>query len=81
MKVTYRDFDGAYDVPSYGIISNVRKVEICENFVNVLTENGKICRIKFEKLVSIESEDGEQNEGSDAEYWCQMFHASANKGW
>lgn len=60
MKVTYRDFDSEYNIPSFGTIENVKKIDVNDNFVTVISDNGKKIKIKFEKLISIES--GESNE-------------------
>jgi hypothetical protein len=59
MKVTYRDFDGAYNIPSFGTIENVVKIDVHENYVDAITQSGTKCKIKFEKLISIDSEDEE----------------------
>ncbi len=59
MKVTYRDFDGAYNIPSFGTIEHVKKIDVHENYVDAITQSGTLCRIKFEKLISIDSENEE----------------------
>jgi hypothetical protein len=61
MTITYRDFDGAYNIPLFGTIENVVKIDVRENYVNATTRSGTKCKLKFDKLISIDSEDEERS--------------------